>query len=914
MVVEPGLIDFGMADPTLNTWTDTLQIIIKNIRTTSQQISLQDIEGLPAGAGLTFSGTSFLLAPQQDTSITAILTVPKSVPLVQTQPGAYTGSIECVSDSDNINIPFAFFKATSIVITCDVAPNFFSISNRETGYFSTNFTPGPGITRFIAFLPEGTYDIVAQMEKDTLGFQNTYFISHPIVDTTGVTYVNISYHEATINMASDSIYDMNNNRIYPNSNSSWYSQADLISDNENGEKFEIFGVFPAVPSGDNLYLSPLDTGWFVQKDMVIPAGTTLYALTMHKHGIASRQDVTFHTGSNGLAGFGLQCGYDNPLFDNSNYSKEIQVNFNMWKSLFGLELGQSQGYNIPYFPNGTIYFNKEDGDISTLNQYTSTGLCVGYSNDQATDSTFTTVLTTPEIIQNDSGQVQLVQKMVDASTQPVEQSTALNIAQLNPGDTFSLVNNSWINFPDYITGLKGDTLAMITNDLVSSQAYEPNDGGTKESNGIYVKNNVFAPTWYTPLFGEQVFSHNKIQNNISVGGSTSKIGAYYIFKNLKENGGVYEILANPSPYTLLGQSGQCTADFKYQLPSLSNWPENAPVYFPAVSLFQVLANGTPAQWVQTGQAGKIRLILYDPNNNVDSVGILLLPPSGQSISLSVTKVSTQLVIPFEYDAALPANLTAGFFDAVVLVKDANGNKFEMTAAPAFYYGSTMNNVRFDSRIRMSSFRLNNAATVNFNTGDTLNYTLSYFNYGNNTARNIKVTFPSSPYFTPVGSQSFILDSLNANDTAYVPLKLVSNGNQQSSIEQTDYTPLISWTSGATTYQRENYLFIDFPNVDTGLARNGNGIPDKFELYQNYPNPFNPSTTIRCDISNISHVTLYVYNVLGQMVAKLVDGLQMSGSYRVTWDGTAHGHVASGVYFLQIRAGDYVKTVKMLLLK
>ena len=93
------------------------------------------------------------------------------------------------------------------------------------------------------------------------------------------------------------------------------------------------------------------------------------------------------------------------------------------------------------------------------------------------------------------------------------------------------------------------------------------------------------------------------------------------------------------------------------------------------------------------------------------------------------------------------------------------------------------------------------------------------------------------------------------------------------------------------------------------------IPDKFELYQNYPNPFNPSTTIKYDIAQAGHVSLDVYNILGQQVATLVDGMQPAGRYSVLWDGrTRNGATATGIYFLRIRAENYVKTIKMLMLK
>jgi hypothetical protein len=88
-------------------------------------------------------------------------------------------------------------------------------------------------------------------------------------------------------------------------------------------------------------------------------------------------------------------------------------------------------------------------------------------------------------------------------------------------------------------------------------------------------------------------------------------------------------------------------------------------------------------------------------------------------------------------------------------------------------------------------------------------------------------------------------------------------------------------------------------------------PTAFSLSQNYPNPFNPTTTIRYALPRRSHVTLAVYNTLGQLVARLVNGDIEAGSHEVTFDAKG---LASGVYFYCIQAGDFVQSKKLLLLK
>jgi len=89
------------------------------------------------------------------------------------------------------------------------------------------------------------------------------------------------------------------------------------------------------------------------------------------------------------------------------------------------------------------------------------------------------------------------------------------------------------------------------------------------------------------------------------------------------------------------------------------------------------------------------------------------------------------------------------------------------------------------------------------------------------------------------------------------------------------------------------------------------MPGQYELSQNYPNPFNPSATIRYGVPNRMHVTLNVFNTLGQEVALLQNGEQEAGYHEVRFDGSG---LSSGVYFYRIQAGEFVQTRKLLLLR
>ena len=95
------------------------------------------------------------------------------------------------------------------------------------------------------------------------------------------------------------------------------------------------------------------------------------------------------------------------------------------------------------------------------------------------------------------------------------------------------------------------------------------------------------------------------------------------------------------------------------------------------------------------------------------------------------------------------------------------------------------------------------------------------------------------------------------------------------------------------------------------------IPDEFALNQNYPNPFNPSTQISFDVpQGGEHIMLNIYNILGQNVSTLVNGVINPGTYTMEWNATdeAGNPVASGIYFYELRSSSFIARKKMLLIR
>ena len=103
----------------------------------------------------------------------------------------------------------------------------------------------------------------------------------------------------------------------------------------------------------------------------------------------------------------------------------------------------------------------------------------------------------------------------------------------------------------------------------------------------------------------------------------------------------------------------------------------------------------------------------------------------------------------------------------------------------------------------------------------------------------------------------------------------------------------------------------YTGIMSGIDGEPSAGPVQYSLHQNYPNPFNPKTIINYELQITNDIDLSIYNVLGQKVATLVSQNQNAGYHQVEWDASGF---ASGVYFYQIRAGQFQDVKKMVIIK
>ncbi len=166
---------------------------------------------------------------------------------------------------------------------------------------------------------------------------------------------------------------------------------------------------------------------------------------------------------------------------------------------------------------------------------------------------------------------------------------------------------------------------------------------------------------------------------------------------------------------------------------------------------------------------------------------------------------------------------------------------------------------------------------------------------------------------PATLHYMIAPSTAARDIPLNPIELPSSAYRITSVQLNGASFADYDGTGRTLHLNAGaggHFIVTFAPTVTSVVTH-NDRPTEFGLAQNYPNPFNPSTTIQYALPRRSHVTLAVFNTLGQKVAELVNEEKSAGSYEVRFDA---GELASGMYLCRLQAGSLVQTRKLLLVR
>ena len=168
------------------------------------------------------------------------------------------------------------------------------------------------------------------------------------------------------------------------------------------------------------------------------------------------------------------------------------------------------------------------------------------------------------------------------------------------------------------------------------------------------------------------------------------------------------------------------------------------------------------------------------------------------------------------------------------------------------------------------------------------------------AAQIKWFIDSKPFFT-----FYIVNSINGTEEFHLPhfilLNLAIGGNWPGNPNGTMQFPITMNVDYVRVYE----LATDVEKTES--------IPNEFNLIQNYPNPFNPETTIGYQLAKESHVTLKIYDTLGNEFKTLVNEYKPAGTYNSQFS-ISNSQLSSGVYLAVLNAGGFVRTKKLMLMK
>jgi subtilisin family serine protease len=898
--VDPGVISFGIVDLSVDVWKDTVGFIVRNLRNTSQNINLGTQASLPAGAELNLSQTSFTLAPMQATKVTAIITVPRSVPIVSYAPYGYTGNIVCRSDSDKVQIPFAVIKTNILTVECDISPSWLILYNQSSDIEITLQATGVD-NKYTLPMNIGTFDLLAVLHtSDQHTLKDTFYVLfRKDINTAGFNDIRLNHTEAVFSTFNNlsRMRDICDNPV--SGLDSCPVHLDVIMAPTPSHLLGV-GFLLYTPQLGQWFFGPIDSSSVtVIQDIFSVRGNEVLLLKTMSSGIKGQSDLTFLSGPQNLGDLNLNLNYNS-----SNTTKAfIETDVAQYYNESSAAWGSSDGYFLPNLQEIHFMSNRNPTAFNPMKYYSmSTGFGT-FTGAEAAHGIFELPSwrnSTSDFIVDENGDFVFFERK---PFRP-DPSEYVHIQTLPSADTVSVEESGYfpcVQFPkfQFLYQYTGGT------DLSVSQ-FNPNyfdDGGVICPNGTHAQTNKSLDYSDRPQFTPQMFAQNSLVQGVTFdGGGTASV--YYDY-NLNKNAGRYNLTVETFQYKLLGQLGLARINYEFSVKPLVYQ-----YYFlPSLDLFQILADGKIAQWPRSGQDGKVRLVLFDPQQNVDSVSIYLLENDGTKISLVTTHPSVK-----EYLGSIPQDIPGGFHDVIARVHNTEGNTFTLTVSPAFYFGTSTDSIQYDARLRLKTYTLDNRNSVQFRTGDTLKYTLNYTNYGNGNAKDVSVHFPQTDYFVPVGNSTITLDSIwltRGDYSGKIPLTLVFLGKKQPNDLGTYYAPSISWNSHGRLFSREYSIPIDFSSAVTGITEFGNAVPKDYSLLQNYPNPFNPTTVISYQLPVSSLLNLKVYDVLGRDVKTLMQGREDAGIHSVTFDA---GDLSSGVYFYRLQAGNYTATKKLLLLK
>jgi len=303
------------------------------------------------------------------------------------------------------------------------------------------------------------------------------------------------------------------------------------------------------------------------------------------------------------------------------------------------------------------------------------------------------------------------------------------------------------------------------------------------------------------------------------------------------------------------------------------------------------------------------MIAYDSDN--DAVGEIHIKSVANSIILKdkMVEVNTDYNIgvnPSIINPGTTASDQASFwyngYGALLLIEEYYGGDFN-----PYYHSTNDKLINFNQPYyhKMSRLSVGTLATLAEITDIVPVELISFTASANNS--HVELSWSTA---TELNNHGFEIErSLNGND--FVSVGFVEGNGTTSEIHYYSFTDHPFIDNVKKIYYRLKQLDFDGSFKYSKRVEVEITSPLEFTLEQNYPNPFNPGTVIKYSIPETGFVTLNVYNLLGVKVASLVNDVQETGSYEVTFDASK---LASGIYVYSLQSGNFNSIKKMILMK
>jgi hypothetical protein len=220
----------------------------------------------------------------------------------------------------------------------------------------------------------------------------------------------------------------------------------------------------------------------------------------------------------------------------------------------------------------------------------------------------------------------------------------------------------------------------------------------------------------------------------------------------------------------------------------------------------------------------------------------------------------------------------------------------------------------DNDLSVANYNSNNVSIL-FNNGDGTFTHFENYDAGDGVASHIAVDFDGDSFVDlavanyTTGNVSFLK---NNGDSTFQTAVNYGTAVNSISLCAADFDGDNDYDLAVSNNGSGKILIIENLTITSGIDESPETyLPESFNISQNYPNPFNPTTTIKYSIPKTSNVEIKIFDILGKEIETLVNEEKPIGTYEITWYAK---NLPSGVFFYQMKAGKYLETKKMLLVK